>query len=309
MQIKKATRQGAKLVIGMVGESGSGKTYSSMLVAKGLAKMDMSKVCVIDTENRRAELYSDDAEVGGFNVIQLDAPFSPLRYTEAIKTAENAGMDVIVIDSISHEWNNVGGILQMVEESKCKSDFAKWNTPKKKHNDFFNSLLQSKCHIVCCFRAKEKYKQARDSNGKMEVVSSGIQPIQSAEMIFDMTLSFLLENQRANHIKVPSQLCEIFPEGCKIKSEMGLALCEWVEGGEAVNHHLENLKADGRVSAMNGYESLRVWFTGLSSEDKALVNQYKDDELKSMAESAADFAETVSKTEGESESSHDSFSK
>lgn len=307
MKIKKASRQGAKLVIGMVGPSGGGKTYSALVLAKGMAKMDMSKVCVIDTENRRAELYADDPVVGGFNVIQLDAPFSPMRYTEAVEAAENAGMEVIVIDSISHEWNNSGGVLDMAESSKVRNEFAKWNTPKKKHNAFFNSLLQSKCHIIPCFRAKEKYKQVMNpETGKQEVVSIGMQPIQNSDMIFDMTLSFMMENKRAGHIKIPDQLKKIFPENCMISADMGHALALWVEGGEPVNHHLEKLKADGREAAGRGFDSLRVWFTALSKEDKALINQYKDEELKSIANSAQDFSETIS-GKGEDESYNEVF--
>src|SRR3990167_6378325 len=98
MNIQKAQRKRAKMRIGMSSPSGAGKTYSALLLASGLA--DWNKICLIDTENGRGELYSN---LGEYNILNLQAPFSPERYIEAIKQCENAGMEVIIVDSVSHE--------------------------------------------------------------------------------------------------------------------------------------------------------------------------------------------------------------
>ena len=90
-EIKKAQKKKVKLRIGMSGASGFGKTYSSLLLAYGIVG-DWSKICVIDTENDSASLYSD---LGEFNTISLNAPFSPERYVEAVKTCENAGRECL----------------------------------------------------------------------------------------------------------------------------------------------------------------------------------------------------------------------
>src|SRR3990167_3705721 len=99
--LRKATRQKAKIKLGLSAVSGGGKTYSAILIAKGLAKGDLTKVAVIDTENNSADLYS---HLGGYNVLPISAPFSPEKYISAIKECEDAGMDVIIVDSITHEW-------------------------------------------------------------------------------------------------------------------------------------------------------------------------------------------------------------
>src|SRR5699024_4174035 len=112
MKLRKAEKNQVKLRIGLSSPSGFGKTYSALLLAYGMTK-DWTKVAVIDTENSSAVLY---AHLGDFNVLQLDAPFSPERYIEAIKMCEEAEMEVIVIDSITHEWQGKGGCLQIHEE-------------------------------------------------------------------------------------------------------------------------------------------------------------------------------------------------
>ena len=97
MEIRKAMRKQAKIKLALQGPSGSGKTYSALLLASGIC--DYSKIAVIDTENHSADLY---AHLGEYNVLQLSKPFTPERYTTAIETCENAGMEVIIIDSVSH---------------------------------------------------------------------------------------------------------------------------------------------------------------------------------------------------------------
>lgn len=103
--IKKAVRKAKKLRVGLSAASGFGKTYSSLLLAKGLCKGDLSKVCVIDSEKDSASLYAD---LGAYSTINLEAPFSPERYIEAIEAAERAGFEVIIVDSITHEWEGEG---------------------------------------------------------------------------------------------------------------------------------------------------------------------------------------------------------
>ena len=118
--IKKASKQAKKLRILLSASSGSGKTYGALLIANGITN-DWSKVCVIDSERDSASIYSD---FGEFNTISLDAPYSPERYIGAITAAEEAGMEVIVVDSITHEWNGPGGCLDL--HAKLGGTFQDW---------------------------------------------------------------------------------------------------------------------------------------------------------------------------------------
>src|SRR5690242_7927040 len=105
MQLQQASRKNAKIKMALQGPSGSGKTYGALLIAFGLYN-DWKKIAVIDTENHSSELY---AHLGSYQVLHLSSPFSPERYIQAIRTCEKVGMEVIIIDSISHEWEGIGG--------------------------------------------------------------------------------------------------------------------------------------------------------------------------------------------------------
>ena len=122
MQLTKATRKKAKIRLGLSAVSGAGKTYSGLLIAKGICG-DWNKIAVIDSENNSADLY---AHLGEYNVLPIAAPFAPEKYVEAIKACEKAGMEVIIIDSITHEWDGKGGCLEIVESLGGKyQDWAK----------------------------------------------------------------------------------------------------------------------------------------------------------------------------------------
>ena len=107
MKLNIAQRAQVKLRLGLSGASGFGKSYSALLLAFGITN-DWSKIAIIDTENSSANLY---AHLGNFNVLSLNEPYSPERYIEAIKTCENSQIEVIIIDSITHEWSGEGGCL------------------------------------------------------------------------------------------------------------------------------------------------------------------------------------------------------
>ncbi len=136
MQLQQASRKKAKIRLGLSSVSGGGKTYSAILIAKGLCG-DLSKVALIDTENGSADLY---AHLGAYNVISLTAPFTPERYIEAIQTCEQAGMEVIIIDSISHEWEGKGGILELADALGGQYQSA-WKTLTPRHEAFKQTII------------------------------------------------------------------------------------------------------------------------------------------------------------------------
>ncbi len=104
---KPATRTGCKARVLLSGPSTSGKTYSSLLFARGLAGPD-GRIAVIDTEDNAAGLYEGLTD---YDVAVVGAPFLTEKYTQAIDAAEKAGYDVLIIDSLSHQWDGPGGIL------------------------------------------------------------------------------------------------------------------------------------------------------------------------------------------------------
>lgn len=237
-------RENAPLLIGLAGGTGSGKTYSALRLARGLA--DGQPFAVIDTENGRALHYAEafpDMRHG-----RLDAPFSPARYIDAVKVADAAGFPVIVVDSGSHIWEGVGGVLEMQKEEHKKlgnreaTKMLSWVEPKQAHRKFVNHLLQMKAHVILCLRAEDKIEMVKVDGEtvvrpKQGVKGSGLDgwfPICEKRLPFELTLSFLL-NADAPGVPKPIKLEEqhrpFFPVGEQVGEETGRALAEWARGG------------------------------------------------------------------------------
>lgn len=191
MNLKQSKRQNVKLRLGISGASGFGKTHSALLLAFGMTQ-DWSKIAVIDTENSSASLYSS---LGNFNVLDLKAPYSPERYVEAIKVCESAeNIEVIVLDSITHEWNSTGGCLQIHEQLGGR--FQDWGPVKKRHQTFIDKLLQSNCHIITTTRRKIDYSLDTGANGKSRVVKHGTKEVTSEGFEYELTVNFELVNDQ-----------------------------------------------------------------------------------------------------------------
>ncbi len=191
VEIVRAQRQRAKLRVGIFGPSGSGKSMSALRMAHGLVD-DWAKVCVIDTENNSAHLYS---HLGAYSVINLTAPYTPEKYIEAIRAAEKAGFEAIIVDSITHEWAGEGGILEIADSlgKDSKSSFTVWAKLTPRHNRFIEAILQSTAHMVCCGRSKQDYAlNQTEKHGKLVNVPEkiGLKAITREGFDYEMTVSF-----------------------------------------------------------------------------------------------------------------------
>ena len=179
MELRKSERSKAKIKMALQGSSGSGKTMSALLIAKGLANGNLSKVAVIDSENGSADLY---AHVGDYNIIKLKS-FSPNDYVEAITMCENAGMEVIIIDSTSHCWN----YLLDYHASLPGNSFTNWQKINPLEKKFIDKILQCNAHVIATMRVKQDYVLS-DKNGKMVPEKVGLKAIQRDGIDFEFTI-------------------------------------------------------------------------------------------------------------------------
>lgn len=187
---KKATRQQQKLKIAVTGPSGAGKTKGALQLAKELA--NGGTVAVIDTENGSASLYADQFE---FDTLNLSPPYLSSKYLEAIVAAVDAGFAALVIDTISHQWEGDGGILQRKEDADHRggNHFANWQPFTKEHNAFKSALLTAPIHIIATMRSKQAY-QVEDGQGKKSAPKKmGLQPLQREGMEYEFTVNFDLQ--------------------------------------------------------------------------------------------------------------------
>ncbi len=240
---KPAVREQVGLIIGIGGASGSGKTYSALRMASGIVGPG-EKFCVIDTENRRALHY---AEMFKYDHLDLGEPFRPETYANAIQAADKAGYRVIVVDSMSHEWAGVDGILDWQEEElnrmagddwkkreSCK--MASWIKPKMAHKHMMQRLLRvnASAVLILCFRAEEKVKMVKDSNNKTQIVDAGWQPICEKNLPYELTVSLMLTPEAPGvpmFLKLQEQHKVIFKPGALINEDCGKAISAWAKGG------------------------------------------------------------------------------
>jgi hypothetical protein len=226
MELRRATRKKAKIRLGLSAVSGGGKTYSAILIAKGLCG-DLSKVAIIDTENGSADLY---AHLGEYNVLRLAPPFSPERYMEAIKTCEKAGVEVIIIDSISHEWNGKGGCLEIVESLGGK--YQDWAKVTPRHQGFIDAILHSSCHVITTVRRKQEYEMTKDSFGKIKVEKGGLGEVTREGFEYELTANLEIDS-RHNATASKDRTNLFMGKPAFVPSEeTGKIISDWCEQGE-----------------------------------------------------------------------------
>ena len=245
LDIRPARREGARAVFGFAGVSGSGKTFSAIQFAYGLAGYNAAKVGLLDTENRRGSLYAEILEHATtrptserFLIGDLVAPFSPSRYRDAVMQFQEAGVDVLVIDSVTHEWEGVGGCDDIANEGD--PNVPRWNKAKRDHRAFMNALLQCDMHVVACLRAREKVKIS--GRGKdMKYESLGVLPVCEKNFMFELTASILLHDsgRRYDLAKVPTDLIPHFPGDKYITADTGAAVRSWINAGGKVDPVVE----------------------------------------------------------------------
>jgi hypothetical protein len=242
-EFRPAKRENVGLLIGLAGGTGSGKTYTAMRLATGIA--GDRPFAVIDTEAGRAKHYADYFR---FDHGDLGAPFKPSRYLEAIQAADAAGYPAIVVDSMSHEHEGPGGVLEWHDEELARlggqdsKTFLAWQPPKKEHRQMVQALLQLRAHVILCFRAAPKIEIAR-VEGKtvvrektgLNVMPGGWTAITDAKLMFELTASMMFMAERPGvpmPIKLQEQHRAFFPLDQVVTEATGAAVAAWARGGE-----------------------------------------------------------------------------
>jgi hypothetical protein len=267
MELKRATRKQVKLRLNISAPSGAGKTYSALRMAKGLCG-SWEKIAVIDTENGSASLYS---HLGDFNTIDLTAPFTPEKYIQAIETCEAAGMEVIILDSTSHEWTCILEDNELLAQAKFRGNtWSAWSQTTPRHDRFLNKVLQSTAHIITCTRSKMETVMGEDK----KVKKVGMKDQQREGWEYELTVSLNIE--RDTHMAIPSKDRTNLFEGKNpflITEATGEAIKNWCETGAVEKSGDVKLnEATTLTELANVYKSL--------SKDEQVAHAKLKDELK-----------------------------
>ena len=218
LNIRPSTRKQAKIKLALQGRAGSGKTYSALLLAYGMTS-DWSKIAVIDSENGSADLY---AHLGTYNVVSLGGDYSSENYIEAITLCENAGMEVIIIDSISHCWD----YLLDFHANLQGNSFANWAKVTPRQNAFIQRILNSSCHVICTMRSKQEYV-LNERNGKMIPEKVGLKAVQRDNVDYEFTIVF---DVNMKHYALASKdRTELFAGKAEfpLTEQVGMQILDW----------------------------------------------------------------------------------
>ncbi|NMA66248.1 MAG: AAA family ATPase [Clostridiaceae bacterium] len=222
---KKAKREQIWLKVLLAGPSGSGKTYSALRLATGIAKKAGSRIAAIDTENGRIRYYADEFD---FDDMQLAEPYSPEAYIKAIDMAVDGGYEVLIIDSISHEWS----YCLEVHSKMPGNSYTNWSKITPRHNAFMEKIIQSPIHVLSTVRGKDEYI-LEEKSGKQVPKKVGKGYRQRDDTEYENTVTFNIDQQ--------THVAEVFKDNTHLfegRYEMltekdGEALYNWANEGDA----------------------------------------------------------------------------
>lgn len=257
--LTEAKRNKAKLRLAIDGPSGSGKTYSALLIAYGITG-DWSKIAVIDTERESANLYADlclNSNTGKYLTGQINSPFTPTKYLEALSACEQNGIEVVIIDSLSHAWTGEGGLLDIhegaIKKQTTKNSYTAWGDVTPLHRKLVDAILTSPIHVICTVRSETEYSQEKDDRGKTSVKKVGTKPQFRKGLDYEMTIVFSMnQNHEAT---INKSRISTFPVNDTLVPdiETGKKLLEWLNDGDDIPVCTEcgkEVTAFGKMSAI-----------------------------------------------------------
>ena len=242
-----ATRESILLRAGICGPTGSGKTKTGLtLGSRMVERLGTGPLYVIDSENKSALRYAySPRSRQGYRFKHVPMPeddYSPAAYTAAMDYCESQGAGVILIDSLSHAWNGINGVLEQVdqvtERSRSKSTFSEgWKAMTPIHNRLIQRILGSSAHIIFTLRAKVDWVVQENALGKKEPVKVGLAPVQregvdyEPDLFFDMTAPenlLIVSKSRSDRI-APGTIFK------KPGTDLADLIIEWIEDSDPPN--------------------------------------------------------------------------
>ena len=287
MGFQKAKREQIWLKVLLAGPSGSGKTFSALRLAKGIAAAAGGRVAAIDTENGRIRYYANEFD---FDDLQLQAPYTPEKYIQAIEDAVDGGYKALVIDSITHEWD----YCVDYHDKMPGNSYTNWGKVTPRHDAFMEKVLQSPIHIISTVRGKDTYV-LEDRNGKQVPKKVGMGYKQRDNTEYNYTLTFNIA-QDTHIAEAQKDNTHLFEGRYDVLTERdGKALFDWANAGDApaskpVNKSAaeEEPVADAPVAEKSKIEMAIDSINKLAKElaDSGVAKKTISDIIKSVSGSA-----------------------
>lgn len=197
------------------------------------------KQALIETESGSASLYADQFD---FDELDLEAPYTPERYIQAIEAAEQQGYDNVIIDSMSHEWVGSGGCLE-INDILGKTVFkgnslGAWSNTLPRHRNFLDKIVSSKIHVIATVRIKSEHIQ--DAKTK-KVSKVGMKYEQKEDFEVEFTSVFNIDREGRYAITSKDRTSMFGDEPFVIDNNTCVQLLEWLNSGKNSYMSDENL--------------------------------------------------------------------
>jgi hypothetical protein len=258
MTFQKAVKHEAKLRLAIAGPSGSGKTYTSLAIATALA--NGGKIALVDTEHGSASKYAD---IFDFDVLEMQAPFHPKRFVEAITDAGAAGYSVVVLDSLTHAWSGPGGLLELVDgfaaRMKSANTFAAWKDATPIQNALVEGIVAAPLHVIATMRSKQEYVLTQDDRGKQTPRKVGMAPQQrdGFEYEFDVFIDMDIDNTGiVQKTRCPELTGKVFK---RPGADVAGILQAWLSGEKHQPTEQPKSASNGAQQAAGDHPGFEVW--------------------------------------------------
>lgn len=229
MGFQKAVKSKAKLRAALFGPSGAGKTYSALSIATGMAGTS-GRIAFIDSERGSASKYADKFT---FDVVDLDEKNID-EYVHNIEEAARDGYDVLVIDSLSHAWQELVESIDKLAQAKYRGNtWSAWSEGTPKQRKLVNAILSYPGHVLATMRSKTEWQTSKDDRGKNTPQRVGLAPEQGKGIEYEFDLLLELSPEHLAHIikdrtgKYQDQVIE------KPGKAFGMDLVAWLNSGSA----------------------------------------------------------------------------
>ena len=274
LNLRVSSKKQAKIKLALQGCAGSGKTYSALLLAYGLTN-DWTKIAIIDSENGSADLY---AHLGNYNVLPLQDSFTPETYIEAIKVCEGAGMEVIIIDSISQCWD----CLLEYHANLQGNSFTNWQKITPRINAFMQKILQSNSHVICTMRCKQDYVLS-EKNGKMIPEKVGLKAVMRDGIDYEFTI--VLDINMMHQAIASKDRTSLFigKPDFTITPTTGQIILDWCNSGVGLEMIKEKINQAKTIEELTSiYHQYPEWYQQLTTDFMTKKMQLQEEINKPM---------------------------
>jgi len=285
MGFKKAVRENIWVKVCLIAPSGGGKSYSTLRMAEGFSKAlkdkdgEEHRVAYIGTEKSRDKYYANEFD---YDLDQISKDYSPEKYIDKIEDALENGYDIIVVDSISHEWVGTGGCLE-IHSKMPGNTYTNWNKVTPRHNKLMDLILDCDAHVIVTVRGKDKYVM-EEVNGRQTVSKKnlGYQQRDDFEYLFTLSLNIDKDTHVFTNLKDNTHLFEDRNNDV-ITEKDGSKLIEWASSGNVSEkiEQIEKAKEEAKQRiALNEEEEAKKMADEVEKKKKKQENKLTLDELK-----------------------------